>query len=51
VDEFRYYCRPVKNPILTEFCTELTGITQVILFRKIIITLKYRNNLLLSILG
>jgi inhibitor of KinA sporulation pathway (predicted exonuclease) len=28
-DEFRSYCRPVLNPLLTEFCTELTGITQV----------------------
>lgn len=27
-DEFRSYCRPVLNPLLTEFCTELTGITQ-----------------------
>jgi len=26
--EFRSYCRPVINPLLTEFCTELTGITQ-----------------------
>ena len=31
VDEFRSYCRPVRNPMLTEFCTELTGITQVLL--------------------
>ena len=28
-DEFKSYCRPVINPLLTEFCTELTGITQV----------------------
>ncbi|KAH6570002.1 hypothetical protein BASA50_011142 [Batrachochytrium salamandrivorans] len=25
---FRRYCRPLLNPILTEFCTNLTGITQ-----------------------
>jgi len=28
IDEFHEYCRPVLNPKLTEFCTELTGITQ-----------------------
>merc|ERR1712071_290411 len=27
-DEFRSYCRPVINPLLSEFCTDLTGITQ-----------------------
>jgi len=27
-DEFRTYVRPVHHPRLTEFCTELTGITQ-----------------------
>lgn len=27
-DEFRSYCQPVINPLLTEFCTELTGISQ-----------------------
>jgi len=26
---FHEYVRPVQNPILSEFCTELTGITQV----------------------
>ena len=29
VDEFHSYVRPVLNPRLTEFCTTLTGITQV----------------------
>ncbi|XP_075223309.1 3'-5' exoribonuclease 1-like [Lycorma delicatula] len=28
VDEFRSFCKPKVNPILTKFCTELTGITQ-----------------------
>ncbi|KXJ11780.1 3'-5' exoribonuclease 1 [Exaiptasia diaphana] len=28
VDIFHQYCRPVLKPILTEFCQELTGITQ-----------------------
>lgn len=28
VDEFHSYVRPVKNPRLTDFCTDLTGITQ-----------------------
>jgi inhibitor of KinA sporulation pathway (predicted exonuclease) len=28
VAEFHRYVRPVRNPKLTEFCTELTGITQ-----------------------
>jgi inhibitor of KinA sporulation pathway (predicted exonuclease) len=28
VAEFQSYCRPVLNPVLSEFCTELTGITQ-----------------------
>ncbi|OWF46663.1 3'-5' exoribonuclease 1-like [Mizuhopecten yessoensis] len=28
VDEFHSFCRPVLNPQLSEFCTELTGITQ-----------------------
>lgn len=28
VDEFRKYVKPIKNPILTRFCTSLTGITQ-----------------------
>ncbi|CAE7379955.1 Eri3 [Symbiodinium sp. CCMP2456] len=28
VDEFRTYVRPERNPKLTEFCTELTGILQ-----------------------
>ena len=27
-DYFHVYIKPQKNPILTEFCTELTGITQ-----------------------
>ena len=29
VDEFHFYCRPKVNPILSSFCTSLTGITQV----------------------
>ena len=29
VDEFHSYCRPKINPQLSEFCTQLTGITQV----------------------
>lgn len=29
VDIFHYYCKPVLKPKLTEFCQELTGITQV----------------------
>ena len=29
VDKFQSYCRPTKKPILSEFCTELTGIQQV----------------------
>ncbi|CAJ1026621.1 Exonuclease/RNA 2'-phosphotransferase, Tpt1 / KptA family, putative [Leishmania shawi] len=28
VAEFQRYVRPVKNPMLSRFCTELTGITQ-----------------------
>lgn len=28
VAEFQRYVRPVKNPVLSRFCTELTGITQ-----------------------
>ena len=28
VDEFREFVKPVLNPTLTTFCTELTGITQ-----------------------
>ncbi|KAI8607494.1 ribonuclease H-like domain-containing protein, partial [Chytriomyces sp. MP71] len=28
IAEFRSYVRPVLNPVLTEFCTALTGITQ-----------------------
>lgn len=28
VSEFHEYVRPVSNPTLTDFCTELTGITQ-----------------------
>lgn len=28
VDEFRTYVRPARNPKLTQFCTELTGILQ-----------------------
>lgn len=28
VDKFQAYCKPTINPRLTEFCTELTGITQ-----------------------
>ena len=29
VDEFRSFVKPVVNPVLTEFCVELTGIDQV----------------------
>jgi hypothetical protein len=29
VDEFRSFVKPIWNPELTEFCTNLTGITQV----------------------
>lgn len=28
VDEFQEYCRPVLNPVLSNFCTDLTAITQ-----------------------
>ncbi|UJR21459.1 hypothetical protein I4U23_024544 [Adineta vaga] len=28
IDQFQSYCRPVRNPILTKFCTDLTGIQQ-----------------------
>ena len=28
--EFHAYVRPVENPVLTEFCTKLTGITQTV---------------------
>ena len=28
VDEFQSFVKPVQDPILTEFCTELTTITQ-----------------------
>lgn len=28
ISEFQVYCKPVINPILTDFCTKLTGITQ-----------------------
>lgn len=28
VSEFHCYCRPTKNPILTDFCKNLTGISQ-----------------------
>nr|CAD7256448.1 unnamed protein product [Timema shepardi] len=28
LDHFQAYCRPVLNPVLSEFCVELTGITQ-----------------------
>lgn len=27
-DEFQSYCRPVLHPLLTDYCTKLTGITQ-----------------------
>ena len=27
--EFHSYCRPTRNPILSEYCRSLTGITQV----------------------
>jgi inhibitor of KinA sporulation pathway (predicted exonuclease) len=29
IDQFRSYCRPEINPVLTAFCTQLTGIEQV----------------------
>lgn len=29
VSEFHHYCRPRKNPILSDFCKQLTGITQI----------------------
>ena len=29
VDEFHEYVRPIINPKLTKFCSDLTGITQV----------------------
>lgn len=28
VAEFQRYCCPTENPVLTAFCTELTGISQ-----------------------
>lgn len=28
ITEFREYCKPTGNPLLSEFCTNLTGITQ-----------------------
>ncbi len=28
VAEFQRYCRPTEHPVLTAFCTELTGISQ-----------------------
>lgn len=28
IDEFQAFIRPVRNPVLTAFCTDLTGITQ-----------------------
>jgi len=28
VDEFNYYCKPSKQPVLSNFCTQLTGIAQ-----------------------
>ncbi|CAF2577963.1 unnamed protein product [Rotaria sp. Silwood2] len=28
VDKFQSYCRPINKPILSKFCTELTGIEQ-----------------------
>src|SRR3990167_4098540 len=28
VDEFQSYVRPIHHPVLSKFCTELTGITQ-----------------------
>lgn len=27
-ETFNRYCKPIKNPVLTPFCTQLTGITQ-----------------------
>lgn len=38
VDHFSLYCKPIINPKLSSFCTQLTGITQVFNFNlKIII--------------
>ncbi|CAF4270943.1 unnamed protein product [Adineta steineri] len=34
VDKFQSYCRPIINPILSKFCTDLTGIEQVCIFLK-----------------
>lgn len=34
VDKFQSYCRPTRNPILSNFCRELTGIEQVCIPRK-----------------
>lgn len=31
ISEFQEYIKPVYNPILTDFCTDLTGITQKII--------------------
>lgn len=28
-DEFHYYVQPQENPVLSEFCKDFTGITQV----------------------
>ena len=27
--EFQYYVQPCEHPVLSDFCNELTGITQV----------------------
>lgn len=32
VDEFRTFVRPTWKPILSQFCTQLTGISQVGVF-------------------
>lgn len=29
ISEFQEYCKPIKKPILTKFCTDLTGIKQI----------------------
>ena len=33
VDEFRTFVRPTVHPVLTDFCRELTGISQVSSFQ------------------
>ena len=35
---FREFCKPVLNPVLTEFCKQLTGVNQVIVTYMTVIT-------------